>query len=230
MKRVSLVILAVLLVCSFAFTASAASAFTKITVNKDVPIVHNAPDDPGKQPAQFIAPYGIGYTAKDDYVEFKDLDFGTTGASTATIGFAFGTEGGSSTLLMYLDDINSKPIATFKTGFSGGWDDKSIKDYPQPVSIPAGKHTVFVKWTDATGSLHTINFTPGTGAAAATTTTTPAATTTTPATTAKPATVTAKPAAASTSTAPKAADMGMVTSLFALAMSGAAIVGLKKKR
>ena len=227
MKRVSILILAVLLVCSMAFSVSAAqSAFTKITVSAAYPIVTNAPDDPGKKPAGFVDGYGIGNTAKDDVAAFTDLDFGDTGASTATMGFAFGTEGGSSTLLMYLDDLNSTPIATFVTTYSGGWGTANIKDYTQNVKIPKGKHTVYVKWTNATGSLHTLVFGAGTATAAATTAA-PAASTTTKA--AAPAASTATKTTTASTTAPKAADMGMVTSIFALAMSGAAVFGLKKK-
>ena len=157
MKKVSFSIMAVLLIALMAFNVCAATnAFEKITVSPDYPKVI---DNTEGREAGFVENFGIGNTDPGDVAEFTDLDFGKNGAKSATIGFAFGNEGSSSLIEMYVDSLDSKPAATFDCGYTGGWDTASIQDFTADVSIPAGVHTIYFKWTNATGSLHNVVFT-----------------------------------------------------------------------
>ena len=211
MKKMTAFLLAALLICMMASSVSAAvSAFERITVTADYPVVidaDNAEGRGGTTPASYVEDFGIGNTWIDDVAEFKDVDFGSKGASKATINMSFGLEDQSTTIEMYIDSLDSKPVATYECGYTGGWNTASGKDFTADVQIPSGTHTVYVKWVNETGSLFGIEFEESATAIGGTTDTN-------------------KPA---DTTAPAAADMGLIAGIAGVVVAGAAMVALKKR-
>lgn len=130
--------------------------------------------------------YGIGNTEPGDYVVFRSIDFGTTGASEATIRFSFLITDYSPlpcTMEMYIDSLSGKPVATFNIENTGHWIEEASMNFSSKCNIPPGVHDVYVKWKDNTGSLFGISFKKASGGNVATTSgrkTPDSSTTTTP--------------------------------------------------
>ena len=107
------------------------------------------------QPIQIMEEYGCGYSSTNDVVGFEDLDFGANGADAMTMRFGFGKEDGSTTTVdIMLDDPDSAAIASAEIGYTGAWTIAGSGYITVPVEIPAGVHSVYVKFTnDQSGSL-----------------------------------------------------------------------------
>ena len=134
--------------------------------------------------------FGIGNTEPGDYVVFRDVDFGTTGASKVTLRISFMVTDYSqvpATFGVYVDSIDSKPVATIAVNEDlGHWIEEASMNFTADCNIKAGKHDVFVKWEDNTGSLFGISFTKA--SAGGTTTPTTSSKPATPTTSSKPTT------------------------------------------
>lgn len=140
-------------------TVSAANPFNKIEVSPDTKLIDYTEDQGNNgQPVQYVEDYGIGYTWINDYAYFDDLDFGINGADKATIGFTYGNDTPECIIELYLDAPDGTLLGTYTIGNTGGFSSEFIEDFTIDVDIPSGIHTVYVKWTNDTGSLFYIQF------------------------------------------------------------------------
>lgn len=115
----------------------------------------------GGNPIQFVDDNGIGYSSLNDIVYFENVDFGEKGAKEMTIFFSNGNrDGNHSTLSVYIDDYeNNEPIALFDIKYTGGWDSSYAKEFSVECPVPAGKHTVYIQFTNEnSGSFTWISF------------------------------------------------------------------------
>ena len=201
--------------CAFSFNAAAGcDAFEQTWVTVDYPEVIDNPST--QKAASYVEGFGIGNTFEGDVVRFDDVDFSTEGANIAILGFACGKET-QSLIELYVDSVDTSPVATFTLEYTGGWDSQSVKPFEQPVNIAAGKHTVYIKWINDTGSLHYIKFASQENALNKNLQNS------------SQDEFSLTPDKAQTES-PQTSDMGVVYSLFAMAMSGAAAFVLRKTK
>lgn len=128
--------------------------------------------------------YGIGNTEPGDYVVFRSIDFGTTGASKATIRYSFLVTDYSPlpcTMELYIDSVTGTPAATFEIEDTGHWIEDAAMNFSSNCKISAGVHDVYIKWKNNTGSFFGVSFTKASGSGTTTTSSqkAPAASTTT---------------------------------------------------
>lgn len=217
MKRLSVLALCLLLAVLMVVPASAASAFSNITVTKDTQMIDSGEGTAGKN-IGFVDGYGVGNSQKNDVVVFPDVDFGTLGAKDMTIYFSYGAAAGSpdTTCAAYIDDYKTgKPICSFTIAPTGGWKTEFAKEFKQNCTVASGKHTVYVVFTNnQSGSFAWIKFTQAD----------PKVETTT-----KAAATTAKAAAASTAKAAQTPDLIVVPAVLAVASVATFAVSRKKR-
>jgi len=98
-----------------------------------------------------------------DYLEYANVNFGTTGSTQFDARVASGAAGGVSGLVeVALDSPTSTPVGSFSVGNTGGW--SSWETIPANISKVTGTHNVYlVLSSGATGnpafvSLHYFNF------------------------------------------------------------------------
>lgn len=156
MKKVFMILIVLILLT---VAISAANPFNKIEVSPDTKLIDYTEDQGNNgQPIQYVEDYGIGYTWINDYAYFENLDFGANGADKATIGFTYGNDTPDCIIELYLDAPDGTLLGTYTIGNTGGFSSEFIKDFTIDVEIPSGVHTVYVKWTNDTGSLFYIQF------------------------------------------------------------------------
>ena len=110
--------------------------------------------------------FGIGNTEPGDYVVFRAVDFGTTGASKATIRFSFLVTDYSPlpcTMELYIDSVTGTPAASFEIEDTGHWIEDASMNFSSDCKIAGGVHDVYVKWKNNTGSLFGVSFTKASG-------------------------------------------------------------------
>ena len=209
MKKFAVALLALVLLCTLVAPTFAANknAFENVVMNDNADEFAYITNDSGRTRSgkniQYMEAYGCGYGAEGDMVQFKNIDFGKTGAKEMTLSVSYGGEG-TTTLSAYLDDPKSTPIANFSVTNTGGWDKKAAKEFTSAVSVAGGVHDVYVKFTnDQSGSFSYLRFAEADA---------PVATTGTTGT-----------------TAPATADMGVIASIAAIMTSAAGFVALKRK-
>ena len=207
MKKISLVLLTLVLLCTLvAPTFAAKTAFENVVLSPDTNEFGYIPNTDGlirkDNVIKYVEGYGCGFGTKGDSVQFKNLDFGANGADKMTISFSYG-DPNTSTLAVYLDSLNSAPIATFAITSTGGWDIPFAKEFTTAVKVPGGVHDIYVQFTnEESGSFSYIRFNEAK----------------------------APVTAAGTAAAAPTADMGLIVSLAAVATSAAGFVALGKKR
>ena len=116
--------------------------------------------------------YGIGNTEPGDYVVFRGIDFGTTGASKATIRYSFLVTDYSPlpcTMELYIDSVTGTPAATFEIEDTGHWIEDAAMNFSSNCKISAGVHEVYIKWKNNTGGLFGVSFTKASGSGNTTT-------------------------------------------------------------
>jgi Carbohydrate binding module (family 6) len=98
-----------------------------------------------------------------DYLEYSNVNFGTTGSTQFDARVASGAAGGVSGLVeVALDSPTSTPVGSFAVGNTGGW--SSWETVPANISKVTGTHNVYLVFSSgATGnpafvSLHYFNF------------------------------------------------------------------------
>lgn len=210
MKKISVILFAVMLVSyTLIFTVNAGcDAFRETWVDSEYPTIIDNPST--AKAASYVDGFGIANTSAGDVVRFDEVDFGASGAKSAVVGFAYG-EKSEVTIELYVDSMENTPAAVYKIGNTGGWDADHTKDFVQPATISKGTHTIFLKWVDGTGSLHYIRFSNGNQDVKE-----------------EDLQEEIKPQAETES--PNTGDTGLVASLITAAISGAALLIIKKMK
>jgi hypothetical protein len=88
----------------------------------------------------------VGWIANGDWLQFNNVNFGSTPARQFSGRVASGTAGGVSGLVeVRLDSRSNAPIGSFAVGNTGGW--QSWRTVPANVSAVTGTHTVYLTFT-----------------------------------------------------------------------------------
>ena len=148
---------------SFSQVAFSSETYLSLTVVNDAAVIDEpSTNDVGGSgnPIQIMEAYGCGYSSKGDIVVFEDVDFGANGASTAVMRFGYGNDNGTvSELEFYIDDPEGTPALKQDVGFTGGWDIATSGYVPVELAVPAGIHSIYVKFVgDASGSISELHF------------------------------------------------------------------------
>lgn len=110
----------------------------------------------------YVEGYGCGNSSLNDIVAFEDVDFGTAGAKSITLFFAYyGQNDQTTDLDIYYDDYSDEAfiVGTCKISDTGGWSVADAKELTFPVDIPSGVHNVYIKFTTAnSGSFTYVRF------------------------------------------------------------------------
>ena len=101
--------------------------------------------------------------ANGDYLEYGNVNFGTTGSTQFDARVASGAAGGVSGLVeAVLDNPSNAAVGSFALGNTGGW--STWKTVPANISKVTGTHNVYLKFVSGAGgnppfvSLHYFNF------------------------------------------------------------------------
>lgn len=162
MKKTFAIAIALLLCVSFivlpAFAADT-DPYVRIKTTKDTIMIDDTKDQgTNAQPIGWFGDCAVGCTYIDDMVLFPDLEFGDEGAVQVGVSY---TNGDSTPrhLAVILDDPKSEPVAIIEGTTTNGWDVKAAKDFFADFKAPVtGKHSVYIKWVDGSGSLYGIQF------------------------------------------------------------------------
>jgi hypothetical protein len=98
-----------------------------------------------------------------DYLEYGNVNFGSTGSSQFDARVASGAVGGVSGLVeVVLDNPSNSPVGSFAVGNTGGW--STWKTVPANITKVTGTHNVYLEFVSSAGgnppyvSLHYFNF------------------------------------------------------------------------
>jgi hypothetical protein len=98
-----------------------------------------------------------------DYLEYGNVNFGTSGSTQFDARVASGAAGGVSGLVeVVLDNPSNTPVGSFAVGNTGGW--SSWETIPANISTVTGTHNVYLEFVSGAGgdppyvSLHYFNF------------------------------------------------------------------------
>jgi Carbohydrate binding module (family 6)/Glycosyl hydrolases family 16 len=101
-----------------------------------------------------------------DYLEYKNVNFGSTGSTQFDARVASGAAGGvSGAVEVVLDSPSNSPVATFDVANTGGW--SSWETVPANMSKVTGTHNVYLEFASAASgnpayvSLHYFDFPAG---------------------------------------------------------------------
>ena len=87
----------------------------------------------------------LGSIANGDWVQYNNVDFGSSGLHTFSGRVASGAAGGVSGIVeVHLDALTNPAIGSFSIGNTGGW--QSWRTVPAAISTTTGTHTVYVKF------------------------------------------------------------------------------------
>jgi beta-glucanase (GH16 family) len=93
----------------------------------------------------------VGWLANGDWLQFNNVEFGSSAATQFTARVASGAGGGVSGLVeVRLDSRSNSPIGSFAVGNTGGWE--SWRSIPANISGVTGTHTVYVTFTSGQGA------------------------------------------------------------------------------
>jgi hypothetical protein len=103
----------------------------------------------------------VGWIANGDWLQFNNVNFGSTAARQFNARVASGAAGGVSGLVeVRLDSRSNAPIGSFAVGNTGGW--QSWRTVPANISAVTGTHTVYITFTSGQpadfANLNWINF------------------------------------------------------------------------
>jgi beta-glucanase (GH16 family) len=88
----------------------------------------------------------VGWIANGDWLQFNNVDFGSTPARQFSARVASGAAGGVSGLVeVRLDSRSNPPIGSFAIANTGGW--QSWRTVPGNLSSVTGVHTVYLTFT-----------------------------------------------------------------------------------
>ena len=95
----------------------------------------------------------VGYIQNDNYLVFKNIDFGG-GVVSFDARVASDTDGGN--IELYLDSLTGTPIGTCAVPNTGGW--QAWITQSCPVSGATGTHDLYLKFTGSSGYLFNVNW------------------------------------------------------------------------
>jgi hypothetical protein len=88
----------------------------------------------------------VGYIANGDWLQFNNINFGTSSARDFVARVASGAPAGVSGLVeVRVDSRGNAPIGSFAIGNTGGW--QTWRSIPGNVTSVTGTHTVFLTFT-----------------------------------------------------------------------------------
>jgi hypothetical protein len=88
----------------------------------------------------------VGWIANGDWLQYNNVNFGTTPATQFSARVASGAAGGVSGLVeVRLDSRSNAPIGSFAIANTGGW--QSWRTVPANISAVTGTHTVYLTFT-----------------------------------------------------------------------------------
>jgi beta-glucanase (GH16 family) len=88
----------------------------------------------------------VGWIANGDWLQFNNVNFGSTPATQFNARVASGAAGGVSGLIeVRLDSRSNAPIGSFAVANTGGW--QSWRTVPANISAVTGTHTVYLTFT-----------------------------------------------------------------------------------
>ncbi len=92
----------------------------------------------------------VGYISNGDWLQFNNVNFGSTPLSTFKARVASGAAAGVSGLVeVHLDSLTNPSIGSFAIGNTGGW--QTWETVPANISGTTGTHTVYLKFTTGSG-------------------------------------------------------------------------------
>jgi hypothetical protein len=105
----------------------------------------------------------VAQLTNGDYLEYSNVNFGSTGSTQFDARVASGAGTGVSGLVeVVLDNPSNTPVGSFAVGNTGGW--SSWETIPANISTVTGTHNVYLEFVSgASGnppyvSLHYFNF------------------------------------------------------------------------
>jgi hypothetical protein len=88
----------------------------------------------------------VGFIANGDWLQYNNVNFGTTPLGQFQARVASGAAGGVSGLVeVHLDSLSNPAIGSFSIANTGGW--QSWRTVPANITGTTGTHTVFLKFT-----------------------------------------------------------------------------------
>jgi hypothetical protein len=88
----------------------------------------------------------VGFIANGDWLQFNNVNFGSTAATQFSGRVASGAAGGVSGLVeVRLDSRSNAPIGSFAIANTGGW--QSWRTVPANITAVTGTHTVYITFT-----------------------------------------------------------------------------------
>jgi hypothetical protein len=107
----------------------------------------------------------VGYIANGDWVQYNNVDFGSTGLNQITARVASGATS-SGAIEVRLDALTNAPVGTVAVAPTGGW--QTWLSNTGTIASTTGVHTVFLRFADTASTENFLNlnwFTFGTVAA-----------------------------------------------------------------
>jgi hypothetical protein len=96
----------------------------------------------------------VGYIANGDWVQYNNVDFGTTGINQITARVASGATS-SGTIEVRLDSLTNAPVGTVAVGPTGGWQTWVTKT--GAISATTGVHTLYLRFADTASTENFLN-------------------------------------------------------------------------
>jgi beta-glucanase (GH16 family) len=105
----------------------------------------------------------VGPVGNDDWLQYNNVDFGTSPLTQFIARAASGAAPGVSGLVeVHLDALSNPPIGSFAIANTGGW--QSWTTVPANMAATTGQHTVYLKFVSGSGqnfaSIHWFTFKP----------------------------------------------------------------------
>ena len=92
----------------------------------------------------------VGYISNGDWLQYNNVNFGSTPLSQFQARVASGAASGVSGLVeVHLDSLTNPAIGSFSVGNTGGW--QTWTTLPTSISGTTGTHTVYLKFTTGSG-------------------------------------------------------------------------------
>ncbi len=172
MKKYTTLLMAIVMILTLAVSVSAATtmfdeapeAYLTLPIEDCEFIDDDTTQDLGGNGTfiSIVDGYGCGNSSQNDCVVFRDVDFGANGAKAINLLFGFGLDDGSVTTLSVAVDSEDNVVGNFEIGFTGGWEIANASWVQTEAAIPAGVHTVYIRFTnEKSGSFSQVSFVEG---------------------------------------------------------------------
>lgn len=92
----------------------------------------------------------VGYIGNGSWLQYDNVNFGSSGLHTFTGRVASGAPSGvSGTVEVHLDSLTNPSVGSFSVGNTGGW--QTWTSTPGAISTTTGTHTVYLKFMTGSG-------------------------------------------------------------------------------